>query len=173
MDILSYDLLEDAIVNRLFPLVSTGIEVEPLPESPALSSTPFEKPRITVAYKSSDYDDTVTRGLPSHLTSGQLGQNEYAEIELIIRTRLMRGPRGAHAVKKAIDFLLVGFHVPGWDKLFPKQYTIIPNQQDIEDGIWTYSYTFVTKCILVEAEMEDVIVLLQQIDFNTSIIAPT
>jgi hypothetical protein len=169
MDVLAYDLLEDAIVGRLQPLADQGIEVIPLPESPALVNKAFERPQITVAYKSSDYDDTVTRGLPKHMTTDIIGQNEYAELELIIRTRTMRGAGGAHSLKKSIDLLLIGFRPPGWQRMIPKQYTIIPTPADMQDGVWTYSYTFVTTCIVVEAPIDEVVVLLQSVTFNQNI----
>lgn len=166
INLLNYQLLEQSVVNRLNPLTNNGTIVIPLPETQDEMVKPFKDSKITVLYKSSDYDDTVTRGLPSLMSSDIVAQWEYAEIELVIQSRLLRGATGAHYLKRAIDVLLIGFEPEGWHKMVPKQYQLIPNQQDVVDGVWTFSYIWVTKNISVEASEEETVALFSSDSFT-------
>lgn len=165
-----YDKLEDAIIERLSPL-TPAVEVEALPDTAAKMSRPFTKPRVTVAYRSSEFDREVVRGLPTQFATSTAVQDEYASVEVVIQARTVRGDAGCHAIKNAVFQLLFGWEpkliadaLPHWSKLTVESYRFV--EQDEKAGLFTYAATFITRSMSVPFLQIPDTPLLNELTFN-------
>lgn len=130
---MNYTTLVDDIVARLSPLTDDDIEVQRLPETEAEFSQAFEAPRVTVAYKKSQFGEENQRALPSMVSSDVFVANEYAEVHVMYQSRLLYDEAtGIYAVTLAAKKLLYGFAPSDWGRLFPRDFEI---QQNAE-GVW-------------------------------------
>lgn len=164
---MNYADLEDAIVARLAPLLADDIEVEHIPDNEDDYSRPFENPRVTVAYKGSSFSDEVVRGVPRTLNTNETVQTEYAEIHVLVRSRLLRGETGVYAVTEEVKKLLFGFMPTDWSRLHPKQYDLVENA----DGVFLCDLTFVCSALAVQHEVDDTTEYpaLEEVTFNIAI----
>lgn len=156
--------LEDAIVAQLADLLADDIEVEHLPDVPADLSKPFQNARVTVAYVGSEFDQSVTRGIPSNFAADYAVQEEFAQVEVIIRARKLRGANGIHQISKKVKNLLFGYKPPHFHEMFIKTYSQVP--MDSLEGIWMYSFIFIAKTMVVPVLIEEELPNLSQVDFN-------
>ncbi len=142
----TYDALEDEIVARLSTL-TPAVEVEALPDTPAKFNKAFSKPRVTVAYRSSEFSKEVVRGFPEQFSTGAAVQDEYASVEVVIQSRTLRGAGGVHAIKASVVQRLFSFKPTHWSFLTLESYKFV--DQDKEAGLFTYAATFITKTTVV------------------------
>lgn len=130
---MNYTTLVDDIVERLAPLVGDGIEVERLPETELEYTEAFEAPRITVAYKRSQFGNENVRIMPQMASINEFVGDEYAEIHVAYRSRLLYDENtGVYAVCLEAKKLLYGFIPTDWGRLFPKEFELEKN----EAGVW-------------------------------------
>lgn len=160
---IDYAELEDAIVARLSTL-TPAVEIEALPDTPAKFNKPFSKPRVTVAYRSSEYSKEVVRGLPMLLDIGQSVQQEFASVEIVIQGRTVRGTAGCHAVKTAVMERLLGFTPPNWGRITAESYKFI--DQNEKDGVFSYALTILTETRSVPKADAENLPTLQELTFN-------
>lgn len=141
----SYDLLEDKIVEKLHPLVESGIEVLSSPDTDAEyneNGKPFEFTRVTVMYAMSEFDDQPIKGEPKNYAMGIVKQNEFAEITLNFQARKRRGVKGLFAVYQDCKNLILGFRPEGWGKIFFKDFLYVERSKD---NVWFYALTVVCR----------------------------
>jgi hypothetical protein len=142
-----YEKLEDAVVQQLQPLATAGgLVVEAMPDNDADYVKATVENRLTVIYRSSEYSPEVVRGLPTMLASDVAVQHEFADIEIIIRGRLLRGEKGVHRLAKNVMAKILGFVPEHWGRCYFKNYGYVSH----EDGVWCYSLTITTKGIVVQ-----------------------
>jgi hypothetical protein len=146
-----YTALENSIVTRLSPLSLVGIEVLPLPEADADVVNPFDKGKITVAYLSSDFDQSVTTDC--------VAQPEKITFQLVVQSRTLRGTTGIYPVLTAIKSLVLGWKTATTDKIqFSKA------QYDAhENGVWTYHINVTTENLAIEQPDDVTVVIATQI----------
>ena len=159
----TYDALEDEIVGRLSGLGS-AVEVEALPDTPAKFQRPYIKPRITVAYRSSEFSREVVRGTPQQLSTGPSVQNEFASVEVVIQARILRGAAGVHAIKAAVVQWLFNFTPTHWSRLTLESYKFVDHDKDA--GLFSYSATFITQTMVVPIDDADPLPTLNDVSFN-------
>lgn len=158
-----YTELENDILARLAPLEDEGIEVEAMPETDEDYSEPFAKPRVSVSYQHSEFDDQPTRGLPSIMTTNEMAQDEYAEVHIVIRSRLIRGGNGTHTVQRKVAELLYGYMPTNWGRMFVKSYDYLGHR----NGTWVYDMVMTTRRMVVQQFTDDhetVYPTVQQVD---------
>lgn len=160
---IDYAALEDAIVARLATL-GPGVEVEALPDTPAAFSKPFSKPRITVAYRSSEFAKDIVRGIPEQFSTGPAVQDEFASVEVVIQARRVRGNTGCHYIKAALVDRLLNFQPANWSRLTLESYKFVDH--DKEAGLFSYAATFITQTRVVPNLDAGSLVLLEEVTFN-------
>lgn len=130
---MNYTTLVDDIVTRLAPLIADGIEVERLPETELEYTEAFEAPRVTVAYKRSQFGNENVRIMSQMASTNEFVGDEYAEIHIAYRSRLLYDDlTGVYAVCLEAKKLLYGFMPSDWGRLFPKEFDLEKN----EAGVW-------------------------------------
>jgi hypothetical protein len=160
---IDYAALEDSIVGRL-AAITPAVEVEALPDTPAKFQKAFSKPRVTVAYRSSEFAKDIVRGIPEQFSTGPAIQDEFASIEVVIQSRTVRGNGGCHAVKSAVVGLLFNFTPANWSRLTLESYKFVDH--DKEAGLFSYAATFITQTRVVpDMDVED-LVNLELVTFN-------
>lgn len=146
----TYQTLEDDIVSRLSPLTEAGVQVEPFPDTDAEYDAPFEKPRISVMYKSSEFDQSIVRGLAASFSTDFIAQDEFADISIVVRSRTRRGENGVFDVAQKTKKLLLGFVPTHYGRLHLKNNSFFQH----EGGVWTYEMTFVCKGMAIQSDDE-------------------
>lgn len=149
----TYSLLEDEYLAKLQPLTAKGWDVEVMPDNLEDFKKPFERPRITIFYKSSEFNPGTVSGLPDTFSTGPAVQEEFAEIEVIVRARALRGADGVHAVGFEVRKLLYGFTPTHFERAYLKSHGFV--EAISEDGLWSYSFVFVTRSLVVEDYCEE------------------
>lgn len=151
----TYKDLEDAIIDRLAPLLDLGVEVEAMPETDADYSQPFEKPRVSISYQHSDFTDTNSRvGFPDMLSTNEMVQNEYAEIHILLRSRTIRSDgntKGIYWLHDKVSRLLYGFMPDSWGRLFPKTFDYLQHN----NGTWVYDLILICQRLAVQEFTDD------------------
>lgn len=149
---MNYTTLVDDIVARLAPLLDNDIQVERLPETEAEFTQAFEKPRITVAYKKSQFGDENVKVMPRMASVNEFVADEYAEIHVMYQSRLLYDSEtGIHAVCSQAKQLLYGYQPTDWGRLFPREFELDKN----ESGIWFAVMIFATIARAVQALPDD------------------
>lgn len=160
-----YDLLEDAIIARLNPLKQAGFEILALPERDADFERPFKLGRVTVAYKSSLFNDDGMNGRPMVFSTNEVNQKETAEIEIVFQARLLRGSTGIHNLCHVTRRLLVGWRPDSWGRLYCKEYRFLEHA----DGVWSYCLTLNAQALVVQHNDPQTEVLISQITVDAEI----
>jgi hypothetical protein len=141
----AYEILEQSILTRLQPLTAQ-VDVEIVPEREFDYEEPFERGRITIAYQRSEYSGQIVRGYPTNLATDAAAADEFAEVHIILRARLMRGQFGIFWMQNEVMKLLNGFIPERWGRMFPKMFEYVGG----EGGIWTYDQVLVSRRISVQ-----------------------
>ena len=146
--IISYDLLEDSIVGRLSPLRSLGYEVTAVAENTAaLKPTTGFNPKITVAYRKSNFGDNADSKNPLGYASGVMVQEEFAFLTIVFESQKLRTNRGYYEAYRQATKLLLGHKVPGWSGLFFRDNEFV----SAEDGVFMFALTVSCYRLVVEA----------------------
>lgn len=165
---MNYKTLIDDFVLRLAPLLDDGIEVERLPETEGEYTKPFDNARVTVAYKSSEFYRQDVKGLPGSLSTNEYVGQEFAEVHVAVRSRLLYDDStGVFAVTAAVKKLLYGFTPTHFGRVAPKTYGIGEN----ENGVWMCVLVFVCESVAVQYLADDAAIEypeLEGITFNIS-----
>lgn len=149
---MNYTTLVDDIITRLAPLVADDIEVERLPETESEYTAVFEAPRITVAYKRSQFGSENSRVVPTMASMNEFVGDEYAEVHVAYRSRLLYDSNtGIYAVVLAAKKLLYGFMPTDWGRLFPKEFELQQN----ESGVWMAVMIFICSARAVQHLADD------------------
>ena len=151
---MDYIALENSIVTRLSVLELAGIDVIPLPEADNDVVNPFDRGKITVAYLSSDFDQSIT--------SDVVAQPEKITFQIVVQSRNLRGSVGIYGMIKSVKSILMGWKTTYTDKIHFSKSAYDAH----ENGIWTYHVNITTENIAIE-ETDDVnIVLATQITMS-------
>lgn len=144
-----YSDLEDDIVTRL--ALGSGVTVRPQPENETEANVQAFNPIVTVSYQHSEFSGSLTRGLPEMFSTDESAQQEFAEIHVVIQSRLLRGTNGVYDLMNKIRKKLHGYKPGVWGRMFMKIFDYLSN----EDGVWTYDLVFVTKRPVVQEYTDD------------------
>lgn len=156
---MNYAKLEDAIVARLEPLKALGFEVVALPDRDGDYDRPFKFGRVTVAYKSSLFNEDGFNGKPMIFSTNEIVQRETAELEVVIQSRTLRGDKGVHWLSRAVTKQIIGWEPDSWGRLYGREYRYVEHA----DGIWTYALTLFTAGLMVQHNDAENLPLLSQI----------
>lgn len=137
---MSYDLIEDAIVARLLTPAQTVYEAKPIPEVEAEQTKTLNKPIVTVAYNSSEF-------APGKETFA-IVQEEKIHIEVIVSAMRLRGASGLHQVAADVKRRLLGFRPLDLEKMRLTKNAF--TKYDQPSAVWSYSMIFVTTAVVVE-----------------------
>lgn len=146
---------ETDIVNRLVARIGTVIDIEKLPEKQSDFSTPFSKAKVSVVYKSSDYD---TPKSTSHTA-----QQENAQAELVIQARNLRGTNGLYDVYDKCRKALIGFIPRNCGRIYAVSFKF----EERNEAIWTYIFTIAARSEFVIDNDEVVDPSISQIKANS------
>lgn len=160
---MNYEQIEDACIGRLAPLGTAGITIQQMPQTVAeYQKPPVDRPSIIVAYIGSQFD--ANDGKLQFKTMGSATvQEEWAQIELTLRSRTLRGPGGIHDLAARARALLLGWDVPGVGKLALKTYTYFA----FVESVWVYKLVFQCIGLVQEIPDEQALVLVTQITVDT------
>lgn len=157
-----FEQLEKDTRDRLVAKVGTGIQVEVMPERELDFRRPFERGRLSVCYKQSEFDKP--------LSTNQISQDEEQLIEVVIQARALRGVHGIYDLAERTRKALVGFRPTNSRKMYAMSFKF----EMKEENLWIYVYTFATKSTIVEVDeplneptIEEIT---QQSDYNTSVV---
>lgn len=145
---MSYQALEDALLAQL----NTGnlaatVDIEAVPETEADYEEPFIRPRISVSYQGSEFGgQTAKAGYVTNLATDVAAVDEFAEIHVVLRARLIRGDGGIYWLHEQVKRRLVGYYVPGWNRLFPREFLYLANKS----GTWVYDLVLTVRRISVQ-----------------------
>lgn len=146
--IISYDLLEDHIVDRLSSLRNLGFEVIAFPDKERDQERPVGKnPRITVAYAGSNFGDNSDTRNPFNLSTGVVAQTEFCDLIISFESQLLRTNQGLYEAARRTYQLLLGYAPTGWHKIMFKKNEF----QRREQGVYTFYLTISTYRFVVEA----------------------
>jgi hypothetical protein len=152
---MNYEQAEADIVTRLSPLAGLNIEAIPLPENQEQFKRPFEKGKITVAYKGSKWEKPRS--------TSQITQEETLHFEIVMQSRTLRGSTGLYNIKQIVTQGLVGFQPTGCDRMYAVESGMTGVADTLQDGVWTYSAVFACTTLSVEDFEEDLSVLITRI----------
>jgi len=148
----NYTTLVDDIIERLQPLTTDDIEVQRLPETESEFTQAFEVPRVTVAYKRSQFGEETQKNIPIAASTDVMVCEEYAEVHIMYQSRLLYdSSTGIYAVTLAAKKLLFGFMPTDWGRLFPREFELQQN----ESGIWVAVMIFVCAARAVQYLADD------------------
>lgn len=166
---MNYTTLIDDIIERLQPLTDNGIEVERLPENESDYTHAFEAPRITVAYKRSQFGEESSKYIASMSSNDVFVCDEYAEVHIAYRSRLLYDEEtGVYSVTLSAKKLLYGYQPSDWGRLFPKEFELQQN----ESGVWFAVMVFVCAARAVQHLADDAAEVypeLETVTFETTI----
>jgi hypothetical protein len=131
---MNYETVENDILSRLASIIS--IEKIVLPEN---QTDHKNANRITVAYKNSKYEDTVSTQF--------VGQEETANFKIIIQCRKLRGADGIYTYMASVRRWLLGYKPTDCTG---KLQMVDSGFVDDVDGQWTYVLTMSTKGMAIE-----------------------
>lgn len=162
----TYQKLEDDIVARLKSRLP-GRDIIPLPENDEQIAEEFESARVTVAYRGSEYSSTIVRGLPDMLTTSEAAQDDYAEVSIVLKSRLLRGDSGIHKIFTEIRAAILGWSPSNFQRIFFKTF----GYESHENGIWCYSLVVVCRGVAMQEFDDDPTnyPLLQDVTINSNI----
>jgi hypothetical protein len=152
---MDYQQAEQDIIDRLIPFKTAGIDIQPLPENQAAFKQPFEKAKITVAYKGSKWKYPAS--------TSEMSQDEEVMFEFSIQSRTLRGNIGIYFVKALTIKALVGFAPTDCDKMYCKESGMTQASVALDDGVWTYTLIMCCRNVSVEDFEEDLSVILRKI----------
>ena len=137
-DSLKYWSLEDAISARILTKIGAGYVVQSLPDNESEYKKPFEKGRVTVAYRKSDFANSVS--------TDPIAQPETAHLEIVLECRTRRGNAGLFAMQKAVSDAVIGWRPPNWNRVWAKTHEF----SERAENTWVYCLTVCCLGMLVE-----------------------
>lgn len=165
---MSYESLENDIITRLSTGgLSASVDIEAAPETEADYEEPFARPRISVSYQKSEYGgESTQRGYPKNLATNVAASDEFAEVHIVLRARLIRGTGGIYWLHEQVKKRLFGYYMPGWNRIFPQSFEYLGHNS----GIWVYDLVVKVRRIGVQELPDDTTnyPLLQNITIQTT-----
>jgi len=149
---MTYESLEAAIVGRLQGLTSVAANV--LPENDNEYTTPYTMADVVVAYNSSAFDDSQTSDL--------ISQPETIHLQLVVRSRRLRGKSGIYQVLDALQGKLQGWRPPDCTKIHLLNVKFESHNADL----WTYSMMISTEGFRIEQPDPETDILSTQISLK-------
>jgi hypothetical protein len=132
-----FETFENDIKNRLVAKVGSGITVEVLPEKQSDFATPFDKGKISVCYKMSDFDKPKS--------TGHTVQQEDMQAELVIQARNLRGVNGVYDIFNKARLAVVGFMPTHCGRVYGVSFKF----EERTDAVWTYVFTIAARSEMV------------------------
>lgn len=152
--------IENSIITQLTPLISSNLQIVPLPENEADYLKPLIVNRVTVMYFDSEYGDSDN----PVASTGIVVQAEKVFIEITIESKRLRGNSGVYTVWNAIKGLLLGFTPTDCDRLRLLKFGI--DNKGKKDTTWAYCGILYCTRLEVQKDTEDVYPLIKQINFD-------
>jgi hypothetical protein len=141
--------IEQELCDRIASYTKRKFEVVPIPEVEADFNRPVETSRITVAYKSSDFNQGGGRGGSSEVKSiTNLIQTEMLTFQVTIQARKLRTADGIYKGIALVRKALVGFKPSDCDKL---KIAFVAHVK-YEESLWNFIIEFSTTTFSVEDE---------------------
>lgn len=145
---LSYDRLEDTLVERLAPLRVRGIDVQAQPDTEvAAKRAAGVKTRVTVSFGSANYGDGADNTKPPQMLAGATAQRELCDVIVAFEAQRLRGTSGIYEAVRLAQILLLGYRVPGWNKLTFRRFQYV----SADNGLFTFHLTVHTDRFVMEA----------------------
>jgi hypothetical protein len=151
-----YKDIEDAIIARLSSLTASGIDIDVMPETESGLKKPFEKPRVTVWYKNSEY------AIPQ--STAETSQLETLHFEITIEARKLRDALGLYNLHQLVRAKLLGYRPAHGGRM----YVVKSGFVDFKENLWIYSMEWATQTLAVMQADEDVEILITQINVNVT-----
>lgn len=149
---MSYQALEAAVVARLAAVIGSAADVEARPETDDQAANPATKTRVTVCYTASEFSDSIVRGYPQIMSTDKAYQYEFAELVIVLRSRLLRGTgQGYDIISKVYAALLGWVPAGGWHRTYLKVAEVEKNA----DGRWSWTISVVTRRPIIQAFEDD------------------
>lgn len=145
-----YDLLEDAVVERLDASMTSIANVSALPESDkgiqdvVKAAIVADKAMILVAYSGSDFSPSST--------TNYVQQDEMISILINIRFNKLRGLNGIYSQIRKIKSSLLGFKFSFGDRLQLKTVELDDRNEDI--AIFSYNVMFTMKKPIIQIDTD-------------------
>jgi hypothetical protein len=138
--------IEQAIINRLEPLIQQNLKVVGFPDNPKELGHPVGIGQILVGYKKEGL--TVPQ---TFVASAPIIQDWVLSFELSLQLKNLRSHTGAYPVMGTIRNLLTGYKPPVIQKpLYQSEGGFV----SVNEGIWYYSMIFSLKTQYVKKPWE-------------------
>lgn len=144
-----YYNIEDDVVTKLqagFTASSLDIDTVPLPEDESNVVKAIEKPRVTVAFVSS-------QASPPRSTN-EHSYEEDITIVTNVQWKALRGSNGCHTLARLIKKYLIGFQPQHCGRMYFKGYAGSSPVRNPDDKLWYWDLEFGVNKITVQ-ELED------------------
>lgn len=148
-------VLVDAIVAQLKAAYGK-FDVAPFPDKPENYRLTNQSGAFLVAYRGADYADVKTAG--DAVVNARL-----MLVDIHVVARNLNGPDGALAMIELARTALIGFKVPGFNKMRPGRERFV----SLVETLWTYAFTVAAGTLSVEAADLDAGVLATQLTANS------
>jgi hypothetical protein len=149
---MDYEQLEDSLVERL---ADQFFDALPLPET-QIGFTINDKPRVFITYDASDYTETENLNM--------IVQEDRIKVGFELTARTRRGEQGVFSMFKIVKTKILGYKLPGCDKLQLLSFTPLmgsgPNK-------WMYYAQFITISHIAESGEEEDLPVLTQITVDS------
>lgn len=133
-----FELLESDIKTKLHADLGNGVDVIVMPENQAEFAIPFVKNKVSVCYKNSNYDPSISTYI--------ITQPETQQLELVIQSRTRRGITGIYKLYEDVKNSIVGYSPTNCGKIYLKSFT----PENFELNVWTFTLTIECKTQIVE-----------------------
>lgn len=154
--------LEGSIADRLGDLIdSDGASCVVLPEIESAFNKPVDKAQLTVAVVGHDAGD--------HKSIGSVVQYTRVRIEVVCKSRRLRGDWGIYDLESKVRSSLVGYRPDGGATSGLKFQQFQVNAYN--DGVWSYSVFFECPATIIEdfAEYDDDTPRITEITLNENL----
>lgn len=144
---MNYEAIENDIISRLQARIDpTVVDIELLPETESELTRPVSKNRVTVAYRYSDFPQTMQKSLSEIRSTSSIVQNEIVCLEVVLRSRKLRGASGLYDLIEKVRKAILGFSPLNCDKIFITKYGFT----EFSDSTWMHTLEIGCVSLLVE-----------------------
>lgn len=133
-----FELLESDIKTKIATDLGSYVDVIVMPENQSEFQIPFVKNKVSVCYKSSNYDPSTDAYI--------ISQPETQQLQLVLQSRTRRGNTGIYKLAEDVKNSIVGYSPTHCGKIYLKSF--LP--ENFELNIWTFTLTIECKTLMVE-----------------------
>lgn len=157
---MNYEVLQDAVVERLQPLIAAGVQASRIPDNDGEKEQVLPgHAKFTVIVAGSEYSETNS--------TAQVRQDEKIFVQVLIESSSLYGSKGIYSLVSVLKAALTGFKAQGTTRFQVSKHHMIGNPEGEKvNNMWNYQVIFQASAVHVENFEEDISILVNQIKLN-------